>query len=68
MRPATGCLDLAHDVRRPLTVDVGNDDRFAAVAQVALEPEWQAGSLRLVAFLQERKSRRVLGVTQLRIE
>ena len=43
-------------------------DRLAAVAQIALEPEWQVRSLRLVAFLQERKSRRVLGATQARLE
>ena len=43
-------------------------DRLTAAAQVALEPEWQVSSLRLVAFLQERKSRRVLGATQVRLE
>ena len=43
-------------------------DRLTAAAQVALEPEWQVRSLRLVAFLQERKSRRVLGANQLRLE
>ena len=43
-------------------------DRLTAAAQVALEPEWQVRSLRLVAFLQERKSRRVLGATQVRLE
>jgi len=43
-------------------------DRLTAAAQVALEPEWQVRSLRLVAFLQERKSRRVLGATQIRLE
>ena len=41
---------------------------FAAQAPVALEPEWSTMSLRLVAFLQERKSRRVLGATQARLE
>ena len=40
-------------------------DRFAASTQVSLEPDWQLGNLRLVAFLQERQSRRVLGVTQI---
>ena len=43
-------------------------DRLTAVAQIALEPEWQVRSLRLVAFFQERKSRRVLGATQVRLE
>ena len=50
------------------TLPMPAPDRFAAAAQVALEPEWQVGSLRLVAFLQERKSRRVLGATQVRLE
>ena len=50
------------------TLPIPAPDRFAAVAQVALEPEWRIGSLRLVAFLQERESRRVLGVTQARLE
>ena len=39
-------------------------DRFVAVAEVPLDPAWQAENLRLVAFLQERESRRVLGATQ----
>ena len=43
-------------------------DRFTASAQVPLDPDWHDGSLRLVAFLQERESRRVLGVTQIRLE
>ena len=42
-------------------------DRFTVATQVSLEPDWQIESLRLVAFLQERKSRRVLGATQLRL-
>ena len=50
------------------TLPMPAPDRFTAVAQVALDPDWQAGSLRLVAFLQERKSRRVLGVTQIRLK
>ena len=43
-------------------------DRFETEVQVPLEPEWQMRSLRLVAFLQERTSRRVLGATQVRLE
>ena len=42
-------------------------DRFTVATQVSLEPDWQIESLRLVAFLQERKSRRVLGATQVRL-
>ena len=43
-------------------------DRFTTAIQVAVEPEWQVGALRLVVFLQEQKSRRVLGATQVRLE
>ena len=50
------------------TLPMPAPDRFTAVAQVALDPDWHDGSLRLVAFLQERESRRVLGVTQIRLE
>ena len=50
------------------TLPMDAPDRFTASAQVALDSDWHEGSLRLVAFLQERESRRVLGVTQLRLE
>ncbi len=50
------------------TLPIPAPDRFTAAAQLALDPDWQDGSLRLVAFLQERESRRVLGVTQIRLE
>ena len=50
------------------TLPIPVPDRFTAVAQVALDPDWQDGSLRLVAFLQEQKSRRVLGAAQVRLE
>ena len=50
------------------TLPMPAPDRFTAVAEVALDPEWRDGSLRLVAFLQDRKSRRVLGVTQISLE
>ena len=50
------------------TLPIPAPDRFVAEAQVALEPEWQVGNLRLVAFLQERESRRVLGATQVRLQ
>jgi len=43
-------------------------DRFTAATQVSLDPDWQTGSLRLVAFLQERTSRRILGATQIRLQ
>jgi hypothetical protein len=50
------------------TLPMPAPDRFTVAAQLALDPDWQDGSLRLVAFLQERESRRVLGVTQIRLE
>ena len=50
------------------TLPVPAPDRFTATARVALDPDWHEGSLRLVAFLQERTSRHVLGVTQIRLE
>ena len=43
-------------------------DHFAAQTPVALEPEWSAKSVRLVAFLQTQKSRHVLGAAQIRLE
>ncbi len=50
------------------TLPMPAPDRFVAVAQVALDSEWQIKNLRLVAFLQERESRRVLGATQVRLQ
>ena len=50
------------------TLPMPAPDRFTAAAQVALDPAWQVGNQRLVAFLQERKSRRVLGAAQARFE
>ena len=49
------------------TLPMPTPDRFTAATHVSLEPDWQTGSLRLVAFLQERQSRRVLGATQVRL-
>lgn len=43
-------------------------DRFTAETVVDLAPEWQTENLRAVAFLQERGSRRVLGVAQRRFD
>ena len=50
------------------TVSSPAPDRFTAAAQVAPQPDWHVENLRLVAFLQERQSRRVLGVGQARFE
>ena len=46
------------------TLPASAPNRFTAATQVVLEPDWRAGSVRLVVFLQERQSRRVLGATQ----
>lgn len=35
---------------------------FSATASLAIPPEWRRENLRLVVFMQERKSRRILGV------
>ena len=39
-------------------------ERFDARVDVPLEPEWRVDHIRIVAFLQERTSRRILGVGQ----
>ena len=39
-------------------------ERFDTGVDVPLEPEWQVDRIRVVAFLQERDSRRVLGAGQ----
>ena len=38
---------------------------FSATASVKLRPEWRRENLRVIAFVQERRSRRVLGVDEL---
>ena len=42
-------------------------DQVSAAAVIDIDPEWRAEQLRVVAFLQERSSRRVLGATQRRL-
>ena len=39
-------------------------DRFAVRHQVRLRPTWQRANLRVVVFLQERSSRRIVGAVQ----
>ena len=39
-------------------------DRFAVRHQVRLRPTWQRANLRVVVFLQERSSRRIVGAAQ----
>lgn len=41
---------------------------FAAKARVTLDPAWNRRSIRLVAFVQEKKSRIVWGATQMALE
>ena len=43
-------------------------DRFTAATEVDVDPEWRSQNLRAVAFLQERRSRRILGAAQRRFE
>lgn len=40
---------------------------FSAAASVKFRPEWRRENLRVIAFVQERRSRRVLGVGELTI-
>ena len=42
-------------------------DPFSAEATVKRDPKWNAANLRAVAFVQERKSRHILGATEIRL-
>ena len=53
-------------LRAPL--EAGDAEGFAAEFTVSLAPEWKRQHLRAVVFIQERVSRRVLGVGQMRLE
>lgn len=43
-------------------------ERFATTVDVPFEPEWHVDHVRIVAFLQRRESRRVLGAGQAPVE
>ncbi|MBC7446821.1 MAG: DUF1223 domain-containing protein [Hymenobacteraceae bacterium] len=47
---------------------VGADGTFAATVPVDLAADWQAGHLRAVVLVQERDSRRIVGVSHLALE
>ena len=49
------------------TLEAGDAEGFAAEFTVSLAPEWKRQNLRAVVFIQERVSRRVLGVGQMRL-
>jgi len=49
-------------VREMVTAGEAADDGAAVRAEVKIQPDWQRERLRAVAFVQERKSRRVLAV------
>ncbi len=46
------------------TIDTSATQTFATATTVRLQPEWNRDRLRAVVFLQDRESRRVLGVTE----
>ena len=48
-------------------LEAGDAEGFAAEFTVSLAPEWKRQNLRAVVFIQERVSRRVLGVGQMRL-
>ncbi len=48
-------------------LEAGDAEGFAAEFTVILAPEWKRQNLRAVVFIQERVSRRVLGVGQMRL-
>ena len=49
------------------SLEAGDAEGFAAEFTVSLAPEWKRQNLRAVVFIQERVSRRVLGVGQMRL-
>ena len=48
-------------------LEAGDAEGFTAEFTVSLAPEWKRQNLRAVVFIQERVSRRVLGVGQMRL-
>ena len=48
-------------------LEAGHAEGFTAEFTVSLAPEWRRQNLRAVVFIQERVSRRVLGVGQMRL-
>ena len=48
-------------------LEAGDAEGFATEFTVSLAPEWKRQNLRAVVFIQERVSRRVLGVSQIRL-
>jgi hypothetical protein len=54
---------LAHAavVRRLMTIGEAHGDQASARTETGLDREWQRDNLKIVAFVQERSSRRILG-------
>ena len=48
-------------------LEAGDVEEFAAEFTVSLAPEWKRQNLRAVVFIQERVSRRMLSVGQMRL-
>jgi hypothetical protein len=38
-----------------------NEDAFSGSAKIAIQPSWKKENLQVVAFVQERKSRQIVG-------
>ena len=48
-------------VRRLMTIGDAQGEQASARTEMALDRDWQRDNVRIVAFVQERSSRRVLG-------
>ena len=54
---------VVRSLRKIGTMDRGKDTGFSATQSVSLNSKWKLENVRLVVFVQERKSRRILGAT-----
>jgi hypothetical protein len=43
------------------------ESSYATDASVPLQPEWKRENLKVVVFVQEKKSRRILGASEIRV-
>jgi hypothetical protein len=54
---------VVRSLRKIGTIDRGKDTGFSGTQSVSLNSKWKLENVRLVVFVQERKSRRILGAT-----
>src|SRR5262249_45465908 len=52
---------VVHSLRKIGTIDRGKDSGFSGTQSFSLNSKWKVENVRLVVFVQERKSRRILG-------